>query len=65
MVGKKEKYIAHFNEVYDKTFFAVRRFVALKCGDIDDIPDIILSKDRKKAGVTAPAHGLMLYKLHY
>lgn len=41
MVGKKEKYIAHFNEVYDKTFFAVRRFVALKCGDIDDIPDII------------------------
>ena len=31
----------------------------------DAIPDIILSKDRKKAGVTAPAHGLMLYKLNY
>ena len=31
----------------------------------DDIPDIILSKDRKKAGVTAPPHGLMLYKLNY
>ena len=31
----------------------------------DDIPDIIASKDRTKAGVTAPAHGLMLYKLNY
>lgn len=31
----------------------------------DEIPDIILSKDRKRAGVTAPPHGLMLYKLNY
>ena len=31
----------------------------------DEIPDIILSKDRKRAGVTAPPHGLMLYKLYY
>lgn len=30
-----------------------------------DIPAIIASKDRKNAGVTAPPHGLMLYKLHY
>ncbi|MBE7027708.1 MAG: tRNA pseudouridine(38-40) synthase TruA [Ruminococcaceae bacterium] len=29
------------------------------------IPDIIASKDRKRAGVTAPPHGLMLYKLNY
>jgi len=31
----------------------------------EDISDIILSKDRTKAGITAPAHGLMLYKLNY
>lgn len=30
-----------------------------------DIPDIINSKDRTKAGVTAPPHGLMLYELNY
>lgn len=31
----------------------------------EEIPDIIASKDRTKAGVTAPPHGLMLYKLNY
>ncbi len=31
----------------------------------DDVPTIIESKDRKKAGTTAPAHGLILYKLDY
>lgn len=30
-----------------------------------DIPSIIESKDRKRAGTTAPAHGLTLYKLDY
>ncbi len=30
-----------------------------------EIQDIIASKDRKRAGVTAPPHGLMLYKLNY
>ena len=29
------------------------------------IKDIILSKDRSKAGRTAPAHGLTLYKVNY
>lgn len=31
----------------------------------DDIPDIINSKDRKKAGHTAPAHGLYLVEVYY
>jgi tRNA pseudouridine38-40 synthase len=31
----------------------------------DDIPDIINSKDRKKAGRTAPAHGLYLVEVYY
>lgn len=31
----------------------------------DDIADIIKSKDRTKAGITAPAHGLYLNKVNY
>lgn len=31
----------------------------------DDIPDIINSKNRKRAGMTAPPHGLYLYKTEY
>ncbi len=31
----------------------------------DDIPLIINAKDRKRAGITAPAHGLYLYNVHY
>ncbi len=31
----------------------------------DDIPAIILSKDRTRAGMTAPAHGLTLLKAEY
>lgn len=32
---------------------------------LEDIPEILNSKDRKKAGVTAPAHGLFLEKVNY
>lgn len=32
---------------------------------VDIISDIIASKDRKRAGITAPAHGLYLYKVNY
>ncbi len=37
------------------------------CGKIplDDIPLILASKDRKLAGVTAPAHGLTLFQVFY
>ena len=31
----------------------------------EDIPEIILSKERKKAGITAPPEGLMLYDIEY
>ncbi len=30
-----------------------------------DIPEIIKSKERKKAGITAPPEGLMLYEIEY
>lgn len=30
-----------------------------------EIPDIILSKERKRAGITAPPEGLMLYEIEY
>lgn len=33
--------------------------------DVDAIPDIIESKDRKLAGITLPAHGLYLEKVFY
>ena len=31
----------------------------------DDIPDILNSKERKRAGITAPAHGLYLSEVYY
>lgn len=30
-----------------------------------ELPDIILSKERKRAGITAPPEGLMLYEIEY
>lgn len=31
----------------------------------EEIPDILLSRDRRRAGLTAPAHGLFLEKVYY
>ena len=31
----------------------------------EEIPEIIKSKDRRKAGITAPPHGLYLYRVAY
>ena len=40
--------------------------VSIGCGKITDtVPQILSSKDRTKAGVTAPAHGLFLMKVFY
>ena len=37
------------------------------CGKLDpmDMPDIIASRDRKRAGITAPAQGLYLTEVYY
>ncbi len=45
----------------------VGTLVYVGCGKIapEQIPAIIASKDRRLAGVTAPAHGLMLKKVFY
>ena len=40
--------------------------VSIGCGKIaNTIPEILASRDRTKAGVTAPAHGLFLIKVFY
>ncbi len=39
--------------------------LALPKTKLDNIKDILLSKNRKKAGKTAPAHGLFLDKIYY
>lgn len=45
----------------------VGTLIYIGCGklDIECIPKILTSKDRKAAGPTAPAHGLTLYKVRY
>ena len=40
-------------------------FVAIGKIEVNEIKDIILSKTREKAGVTAPANGLFLSKVNY
>ena len=39
--------------------------VGLQKISIDDFQQIILNKDRKKAGFSVPAHGLFLTKIEY
>ncbi len=45
----------------------VGTLVYIGCGKLPPgcIPEILQSKDRKKAGVTAPAHGLYLHEVFY
>lgn len=45
----------------------VGTLVYVGCGKIgvEEIPRILASRDRKNAGVTAPAHGLTLHKVFY
>ena len=35
------------------------------CGKLSSISSILASKDRKRSGVTAPAHGLCLHQVFY
>jgi RNA polymerase sigma-70 factor (ECF subfamily) len=32
---------AYFNQIYDETFDAIARFVAVKCADVAQVPDIV------------------------
>lgn len=32
---------------------------------VDCLPELLASRDRKRAGMTAPAHGLTLFRVHY
>lgn len=55
------------NFLYKMVRNLVGTLVYVGCGKIDvkAIPDIIESKQRPQAGVTAPAHGLCLQKVYY
>ncbi len=53
--------------LYNMVRIIVGTLIAVSDGKIspDEIADIIASKDRKRAGATAPAHGLYLYDVKY
>ncbi len=43
----------------------VGTLIYIGCGKLNSIKDILDSRDRKKGGVTAPAHGLYLHQVFY
>ncbi|MBQ4516794.1 MAG: tRNA pseudouridine(38-40) synthase TruA [Clostridia bacterium] len=53
--------------LYNMVRIIAGTLVSVGRGDINpsDIPDIIESKERKRAGITAPPEGLILYKITY
>ena len=52
--------------LYNMVRIIVGTLVDIGRGKIDEsLEDIISSKDRKRAGHTAPAHGLFLKKVYY
>lgn len=55
------------NFLYKMVRNLVGTLVYVGCGKIDEnsIPAILANKDRTKAGVTAPSHGLSLQKVYY
>ncbi|MBA3816015.1 MAG: tRNA pseudouridine(38-40) synthase TruA [Parachlamydiaceae bacterium] len=55
------------NFLYKMVRNLVGTLVYVGCGKIplESIPDILAKKDRTRAGVTAPAHGLCLYQVNY
>lgn len=55
------------NFLYKMVRNIVGTLVYVGCGKLklDDIPEILKTKKRLLAGVTAPAHGLTLSKVHY
>lgn len=55
------------NFLYKMVRNIVGTLVYVGCGkiSIDSVRDILRNKDRTQAGITAPAHGLSLYKINY
>lgn len=53
--------------LYNMVRIMVGTLLYINCGKLseDSIPEIIESKDRKKAGITAKAHGLYLNEVYY
>lgn len=53
--------------LYNMVRIMVGTLLYISCGKLeeDSIPQIIESKDRKKAGITAKAHGLYLNEVYY
>lgn len=60
--------LSHANGyLYNMVRIIAGTLVYVGCGKIlpDDIPDIIASRDRRRAGITAPPQGLQLEKVFY
>lgn len=53
--------------LYNMVRIMVGTLLDVQCGKIavGSIPQILSSRDRTRAGVTAPAHGLYLHKVYY
>ena len=65
--GTIDFFITGSGFLYNMVRIIVGTLVSVGEGKIlpEEIPDIILSQDRKKAGKTMPAHALYLYKVYY
>ena len=70
--GLKEEHILRFEIAADGFLYNMVRIIvgtlaAVGAGRIspEDIPVIIASRDRSRAGLTAPPHGLYLYDVKY
>ncbi len=71
-VGKREGNLVELNISGDGFLYNMVRIIAGTLVEVgfgrlepDDIPEIIESLDRRKAGRTAPAHGLYLVEVYY
>ena len=55
----------HF--LYKMVRILIGTLVYVSCGklEVKDLPHILRSRERKYAGITAPAHGLRLFKVYY
>ncbi len=65
--GHYELFVTGDGFLYNMVRIIAGTIAACGLGKIDSasVPEIIESKDRKKAGATAPAHGLYLFEVNY
>lgn len=55
----------HFLYKMVRNLIGTLAYVGCRLLSAQDIPAILTSKQRIRAGITAPPHGLCLYRVHY